>query len=184
MYTRRGFLLSSAAVMAGPTLLHAEPPGRGTRVVIDSSSPEGDLFSQYFRIPATTIDLDPLSVLTELNSELANHEVDTIYALTRGSNRFLIEQLATSNGYRVMYAGEHQFGDGQIAHKLKGAPPSLDDFVEHIARARVNWPVEIARLLESRKLNDEATTNNHRIVEAHVPAGRVGQLCSWILQKV
>ncbi|MFT4585340.1 MAG: hypothetical protein ACI8XZ_005108 [Gammaproteobacteria bacterium] len=184
MYTRRGFLVSSAAVMAGPTLLHAGPSGSRTRVVIDSSSPEGDLFSQYFRVPTTAIDLDPLSVLTELSGEFANHELDTIYGLTRGSNRFLIEQFAKPNGYRIIHAGEHEFGDGQIAHKLTGAPRSMDDLVEDIARASANWPVEVARLLESKKLDHEAPTNNDRVVGADVPAGRVGQLCSWTLQRV
>ncbi|MDA0824737.1 MAG: hypothetical protein O3C28_20295 [Proteobacteria bacterium] len=184
MSTRRGFLISSAAVLAGPTHLHAQLLGKKTRIVIDSNSPEGNLFSEYLLAPTTVIDLDPLNVLTALNDEFAKHDIDTVYGLTRGSNRFLIEQFARPNGYRMIHTGEHEFGNGQIAHTLTSTPSHVDDFAEHIVRSRANWPVEVARLLESRTSHQDAPIRNNRVVGLPISAGRVGQLCSWTLEKV
>jgi hypothetical protein len=152
-------------------------------VVIDSSSPEGKSFSEYFLAPTAVIDLDPLDVLTALNDEFAKHEVDTVYGLTRGSNRFLIEQFARPNGYRMIHTGEHEFGNGQIAHTLTSSPSHVENFAEHIVHSRANWPVEVARLLESRTSHQGTPTRNNRVVGANISAGRVGQLCSWTLEK-
>ncbi|MFT4561132.1 MAG: hypothetical protein ACI9BW_000872 [Gammaproteobacteria bacterium] len=175
MTTRRGFLVSSAAVMAGPSLVHAELAGSRTLVVIDSGSPEAELFSQYFVAPTSVLNFDPLNALAEMDGEFANHNIDTVYGLTRGSNRFLIEQLARPSGYRILYAGEHEFGNGQIAHKLTAPPSIMDNFAEHVVSAHGTWPVEIA---------PEPSTEIVRVVGAHVSEGCIGQLCSWTLQRV
>ena len=184
MKTRREFLVSTAAVSALPTLISARPIGRRVCAVGDLDCVDGSDFSRYFGAAARDPSVDPTAFLLELEQQLAVGELDVIVGLTRGSTRFLIEQIAMRLGYMTTYSGEHSYLGHHLFHRLNGHGGAVAQVSRQLRGAQVEWARELASSMEELAELGSASAHSEVTVDVSRPAGSAGYLCSWLLRRV
>ncbi|WCM21253.1 hypothetical protein NDK50_07305 [Paraburkholderia bryophila] len=109
-----GWLSSTAAGGARPSLAQAAVP-RDTLAIVDTTVTHGQAFADYARRLKLALfepgdDIGALWYITlapRLDDRTAWWTQPSLIGLTRGSDYFVLKQLATRAGYRVEARGEH-----------------------------------------------------------------------------
>lgn len=118
--------------------------------------------------------------LTDLSTAWRTSPV-AIAGLTAHGPLFCLERLAWDHGLRVVFRGVHRFHDSRhVEHALAG--PFRTVASAHSALMRDDWPVHVARLLNSCGDTPDTASTTVRSVLTNDCAGDIDDtLFSWVI---
>lgn len=181
MISRRTFLQTALAASMPPMLTWAEPAPRcaaGLCVVVDGACSDARSFVDQCGV-APLAGSDTSAVLATLMRDATR----ACCGLTRDSQYFLIEQMASGRGYRRGYHGVHDYRDGSLRHSLSGARERVDGLAQALQLAGAAWAVPLAAAMPTLSHDPTRDTRVEVHSDATRPADSGGYLVSWCLHR-
>ena len=180
MLDRRRFLIASLALAALPPLARAARlrDADGVSVVVDGACSDVRHFTAQCTVTTGSV-CDAVQVMTTL----AASEVRHCFGVSRDSQFFLIEQMASELGYRLGYQGSHAYRDGTLRHRLSGAQRVLDTLAPQLRSAGAAWAAPLARALPALISDRSRSAEVELKVAAARPPDSAGYLVSWCLHR-
>ena len=181
MLDRRRFLIATLALTALPPLARAarQRDDDGLWVMVDGICSD----IRHFTAQCTVTTCSACDAL-EVMDTLAASEVRHCFGLSRDSQFFLIEQMASELGYRLGYQGRHDYRDGALRHRLNGARGVLDALAPQLRDAGAAWTAPLARALPALVSDRSRGAEVELKVAAPRPPDSGGYLVSWCLHRV
>ncbi len=191
MVSRRAFLrggslagLASLVPAAGAVVRpRAALTGQPFEAVCDTRHPDGDAFlgavaPRAYRCHG--VGVDPGAVLGAMADATAAGRV--VLGLTTPTVLMIARQVAAPHGYGLAFHGEHDYlGNDRLRHRLRGDDAWLGDLATLLVHSADAWPQALGRTLVSLPADRECAATESIDCAARHPAGKPGQLVSWVL---
>lgn len=180
MLDRRRFLIATVALAALPPLARAACQRDEDRlwVMVDGTCSDVRYFSAQCTM-GTGSACDAMQAMTTL----AASEVRHCFGLSRDSQFFLMEQMASEFGYSLGYQGTHDYRGGALRHRLIGARGVLDTLAPQLRSAGAAWAAPLARALPALVGDRSRSAEVELNVAAARPPDSGGYLVSWCLHR-
>ena len=191
MVSRRAFLrggslagLASLVPAAGAAVRsRATPTGQPFEAVCDTRHPDGDAFLAAVSPRAYRshgVGVDPGAVLGVVADATVAGRV--VLGLTTPTALMIARQVAAPHGYGLAFQGEHDYlGKDRLRHRLRGDEAWLGDLATLLEHSADAWPQVLGRTLAALPADRECTATQAFDCVARHPAGKPGQLVSWVL---
>lgn len=178
MLNRRNFIKTSVLAGALPALTampfsHANDPAILT--ISDGACSAMRAFARARGTPVYGVDA------AHRGGAFAANKAHYWCGLTRDSDYFILAQLAARHGYRSAYVGVHDYRDGTLHHRFRGAHHALVLLSAAITTAPAQWPQLLAHavpLLVAGETSDQQIELRSALTR---PADSGGYLVSWCL---
>lgn len=192
MVSRRAFLrggslagLASLVPTAGAAVVRprAALSGQPFEAVCDTRHQDGDAFLAVVSQRAYRshgVGVDPGAVLAVVADATAASRV--VLGLTTPTALMIARQVAAPHGYGLAFQGEHDYlGKDRLRHRLRGDEAWLGDLATLLEHSADAWPQVLGRTLAALPADRECTATQAFDCVARHPAGKPGQLVSWVL---
>lgn len=191
MVSRRAFLrggslagLASLVPAAGAAVRQrAALTGQPFEAVCDTRHPDGDAFLAAVSPRAYRshgVGVDPGAVLGVVADATVAGRV--VLGLTTPTALMIARQVAAPHGYGLAFQGEHDYlGKDRLRHRLRGDEAWLGDLATLLEHSADAWPQVLGRTLAALPADRECTATQAFDCVARHPAGKPGQLVSWVL---
>lgn len=191
MVSRRAFLrggslagLASLVPAAGAVVrLRAALTGQPFEAVCDTRHAHGDAFLTAVSQRAYRshgVGADPGAVLGVMADATAAGRL--VLGLTTPTALMIARQVAAPHGYSLAFHGEHDYlGNDRLRHRLHGDDAWLGDLAKLLEHSADAWPQALGRTLAGLPADRECTATEAVSCTARHPAGKPGQLVTWVL---
>ena len=127
MLNRRRFMQFTALSVALPTDASArqmpltDPLPPNVRVLSSAGLTDCVAFTNALPGACEMLGSDPGEIVQDLCSSPSLQGTAVLMGLTRNSDFMLLSQIAMENGMRLVFHGEHRYGQGRVQHRLSGS---------------------------------------------------------------
>ena len=189
MLTRRTFIKSTlvanialiAPTSMALTAIKNEQGEQPLLIFADENSSNASLFSKQFSEAEARISLDIGLHFDTFNAFCRENPNGWVSGITRDSDFFVLQQLASQHGYHTAYSATHTVSNNTLAHQVTSSAEKAPLLAQALSNAGEKWPTWLANNLATLQHATAADNTANSQIQSISQAGDNHVLVSWLL---